>query len=252
MSDAERINRLILLLQQADQPLFVHIHLMNTHGYRFYPRRQIFSAGEEQTADCMPDFFDDAVLDFDSYVGQVVGELTRSGLLDQTVMVVYSDHADRWRSNDRIPLLFHFPRGEYAGRITTNTQTLDIAPTLLDYLGMETPAWMSGRSLLRGNPPAERPIISAGVVGVDCRPPDWWCVVDPTLAKPPFYQFGYIQTVVCQMMYTLTLNTGQWSQTTVRGHTAPCSANTLPSGGQVRALTLEHLRFYGFDISSLE
>jgi hypothetical protein len=173
-------------------------------------------------------------------------------LMDQTVLVVYSDHADQWRTNDRIPLLFHFPHGEYAGRIPTNTQDLDIAPTLLDYLGMDIPAWMSGQSLLHGSPAKDRPIISAGVVGVDCTPPNYWCIIDRSRDKPPFYQFGFIQVVVCQKMYTLILNTGQWSQTDVVGHTAPCAEDTLPSSAQVRNIALDHLLFYGFDISSLK
>jgi hypothetical protein len=252
MNDEVRITQLIRQLREAKQPLFVHIHLMYTHGPTFTPRKQVFSAGEEQTRNWMPDFFDDAVLDFDSYVGELLDELTSSGMLDQTVLVVYSDHVHGWQTNARIPLLFRFPNGEFAGRIRNNTQNLDIAPTLLDYLGMEKPGWMPGRSLLAGEPESTRPIISAGVIGLDCPPPDWWCAIDQSLVKPPFYQFGYLQIVICQKLYTLTLSTNQLSESDVSGHTAPCNENTLPNGTQVRRIMLDHLRTYGFDVSSLE
>jgi hypothetical protein len=40
------------------------------------------------------------------------------------------------------------------------------------------------------------------------------------MVRPPFYQFGSIQLVVCQGMYTLNLNTQLLSQAKVAGHTA--------------------------------
>ena len=154
---------------------------MDTHGPQFYPRRRVFSSSELQDQEWMRDFFDDAILDFDSYVGEFVQYMKDAGLWDNTVLIVYSDHVDGWKTNDRIPLLFHFPGGEYAGRIRNNTQNLDIAPTILDYLGLAQPAWMPGLSLLAGEPPALRPIISAGVFQdkLNCPPPDWWCSIDP-------------------------------------------------------------------------
>jgi hypothetical protein len=252
MSDQERMEKLALMLLKTDRPLFVHVQLMGTHGARFYPRQRLFSAGEDQTQEWMPDFVDDAVLDFDAYVGELTDTLSVAGLLDNTILIIYSDHVDRWRTNGRIPLLIRFPHGEHAGRIRNNTQNMDIAPTLLDYLGMETPAWMSGKSLLEGEPPRLRPIISAGVVGVDCHGPDWWCVIDPSLSRPPFYQFGYLQVVVCQRMYILNLTNHQWSESGVEGHTHPCALSDLPTSGQVRKMMLDHLRSNGFDVSSLE
>ena len=252
MSDEARIRQLIHLLHEADRPLFVHVHLMNTHGPRFYPRRQVFSAGVSQDRDWMTSYYDDAVLDFDTYVGGLLDAIANNRLMDQTVIVIYSDHADQWRTDDKLPLLLHFPGGEFAGRISANTQNLDVAPTLLDYLGMETPGWMAGQSLLHGEPERARPIISVGVIGVQCEGPDWWCVVDPLKVRPPFYQFGYVQAVICQKMYVLELGSERWSETQVVGSTARCGPEELPSRAQVRGIMLEHLRSNGFDVSSLE
>jgi hypothetical protein len=250
LSDQERFRQLTHLLLRSDQPVFVHVHMMGTHGAEFYPRRRVFSAEENQSAEWMPDFYDDAILDFDAYVGELLTALKNNDLMDQTVIVIYSDHADQWRSNDKIPLLFHFSKGEYAGKIKNNTQNLDIAPTLLDYLGLKKPSWMSGQSLLQGEPPILRPILSARYVGEVCE--GWWCTLDSRLVRPPFYQFGSIQLIVCQGMYTLNLNTQILSEAVVDGHTAPCAADQLPTESEERAIIKEHLRTYGFDTSSLK
>jgi hypothetical protein len=252
LTDQARMGRLFRTLREAEGPVFAHVHLMDTHGPKFFPRKRVFSAGLEQDREWMREFYDDAMLDFDAYIGEFVENLETAGLWDDTVLVVTSDHVDQWRANDRIPLLFHFPGGEYAGRIRNNTQNIDIAPTLLDYLGMETPSWMSGQSLLRNEPPALRPILSAGVVGIECEPPDWWCEIDPKRSQPPFYQFGYIQLVVCQEMYTLNLESNYFTSRKVLNHTAPCPADDLPGLKENRRTIIEHLRANGFDVSSLE
>jgi hypothetical protein len=254
LTDKARMGSVIRTLREAEGPVFVHVHLMDTHGPRFEPRRRVFSASELQTQDWMQDFVDDAILDFDSYVGELVQRLQDSGQWDNTLLIVYSDHVDGWKTNDRIPLLIHFPGGQFAGRIRNNTQNLDIAPTILDYLGMEKPAYMSGQSLLAGEPPALRPIISAGVIQsrIMCLPPDWWCYMDASATRPPFYQFGYLQVVVCQRMAKLDLNLNLYTELAVFDHTAPCPADQLPDRNAIRAIMIDHLRKYGFDVSSLK
>jgi phosphoglycerol transferase MdoB-like AlkP superfamily enzyme len=252
LNDTERLGKLMEKLSETEGPVFAHIHLMESHGPKFYPRTRVFSAGLEQDREWMQPFYDDAVRDFDAYIGELVADLETAGLWENTVLVLTTDHVDRWRANDRIPLFFHFPDGEHAGRIRSNTQTLDIAPTLLDYIGLETPPWMSGLSLLSGEPPALRPIFSAGVVGTDCGPPDWWCKTDRSLFRPPFDNLGYLQVVVCQEMDTLTVGDGLLYRNTVSDHTAPCPEDGLPSPEESRWLIIEHLRAYGFDVSSLE
>jgi hypothetical protein len=252
LSDLARMGRLFRTLREADGPVFAHVHLMDTHGPRFYPRRQVFSSGIVQDRDWMQVFYNDGVRDFDAYVGEFVQKLQDAGLWDDTVLIVYSDHTSQQRTTGRIPLLFHFPGGQYAGHIRNNTQNLDVAPTILDYLGLATPAWMSGQSLLAGEPPALRPILSARVGEINCEPPDWWCAIDPKASQPPFYQFEYMQLVVCQNMYTLNLKYNYFSSGIVLGHTAPCPAEDLPSPKENRRIIIEHLRANGFDVSSLE
>ena len=54
--------------------------------------------------------------------------------------------------------------GENAGRYRKNVQLIDVAPTILDYLGAPLPYWMEGDSLLRYDElPEDRMIFIAGV-----------------------------------------------------------------------------------------
>lgn len=136
------IERWVFLRQEiraATQSLFVHAHLMVTHGEDFYPMEQKFSAGQplEDQDPWSDDFYDDAILDFDRNVGELVKELTRLGLMDNTLLIIGSDHGQQWDQLQRLPLIMRFPQGQYAGSIQANAQNMDIAPTILDYIGLD-------------------------------------------------------------------------------------------------------------------
>ena len=251
MDDGERIDQLLSLFEDAQHPLFVHVHLMETHGEKFDPRRQEFSAGKTQDEAWMTDFYDDAILDFDTYVGEVVDHLSKTGVLDNTVLVIYTDHGMRHKTNVRIPLAIRFPNGEHAGRIHNNVQNLDITPTILDYLGLPQPDWLDGQSLLRGEPPAQRRIISAHPHSAK-RLDDGRCVLEMDRMKPPFYQFVHIWVVICQKWYRLDLVRSEWVYGEIHGHTAPCEKRTMPTFEQIQAEVLDHLAANGFDTTSLQ
>ncbi|MBW2260700.1 MAG: sulfatase [Deltaproteobacteria bacterium] len=103
--------------------------------------------------------------------------LTELGVDDRTILVVTSDHGEELfdhgghghRMNDRlyeelihVPLLFVLPGGWGAGTVVdTPVSLVDIVPTLLDLLGLEVPADLSGLSLLplmQGQSLPERPL----------------------------------------------------------------------------------------------
>jgi membrane-anchored protein YejM (alkaline phosphatase superfamily) len=151
MSDQDRMKSLLSLLSNNKQPLFVHVHFMATHGGNISSQNKVFSANDKhQTSATVMDFYDDAILDFDQEMSEVVNELTKTGKLDQTMIIVYTDHDYGDTSKARIPLLIRFPNGEYAGKLVNNTQNLDIAPTILDYMGIKPPDWMTGPVPLEG------------------------------------------------------------------------------------------------------
>jgi arylsulfatase A-like enzyme len=135
----------------------------------------------------MTDFYDDAILSFDLQVRRIFRELIRRELLDNTVVVICTDHGMNWSVNGRIPLLCVFPGGKHSGRIKVNVQNLDIAPTLLDYLGLEPPEWMSGVSLLSSEKNPSRIILTFDRKHGDVRvrTEGGW-IQDESKVRPPF------------------------------------------------------------------
>ena len=135
--------------------------------------------------------------------------------------------------------MIHFPENQYAKRIKNNVQILDIPVTLLDYLGISKPTWMTGISLLEKEPPADREIIS--IVGGS-----------PRKVAPPFYQIKTIQFIVCHKFYQLNVQENSWYSGNLVGHTERCESDQIPSDEEIRQLMVEYLRNFGYDVSSIE
>jgi arylsulfatase A-like enzyme/glycosyltransferase involved in cell wall biosynthesis len=111
--------------------------------------------------------YDGCVAQFDHEVGLLLSHLEHSGLANDTVVVVYSDHGMEffehgvWGQGNsalgdfssRVPLIVSDPRHPSAREVTTTVRSIDLAPTLLELAGVEPPATMDGSSLagiLRG------------------------------------------------------------------------------------------------------
>jgi len=227
----------------AGQPLFAHIHMIGTHGSKFYPVEQVFSSGQEQTTGWMTDFYDDAILEYDHWLEDLVTFLRQKGYYDDTLIVFYTDHAEQWSTERRIPLMIHFPNDTDSGKITANTQNLDIAPTILDYIGMDVPEWMAGESLL-GELDRTRLIFSAQInpdaFGRDGAYED--------VIKPPFYQFSTINVAQCQYLYIIYLDDGVMVRKTIPAYVDPCQSDLLYEGDQIWDSAMALLTDYGFQI----
>ena len=96
----------------------------------------------------------------DAQIGRLVDALTRSGTIEDTIIVLTSDHGeqlgDHWLreklaffdSSYHIPLIFRLPDGVGAGTTVDRfTENVDIMPTLLDLCGLEPPVQCDGHSL---------------------------------------------------------------------------------------------------------
>jgi arylsulfatase A-like enzyme len=97
----------------------------------------------------------------DDAVGRVVATLERLGLRENTVIAFTADHGDflgdhqlllkgplHYRSLVRVPFIWSDPARGAAGRSDALTQTIDIAPTILDRTGVEPWNGIQGRSLV--------------------------------------------------------------------------------------------------------
>jgi arylsulfatase A-like enzyme len=238
MTDEQRVNQIIDLLDHADRPLFIFAHLMDTHGPIFSSQKQVFSSGSD-AEDWNENRYLDAILSFDGHVKKIYEYLDQTGQLDNTILVIYTDHGFKYTINQRIPLIIHFPENAHAGKIKNNIQIIDIPVTLLNYLGFPRPKWMAGTSLLNGEPDADRKIMST-------------TAGSPKMIAPPFYQIQSIQVIVCQKWYVLNVREDTWRTGMINGHTAKCAEDTLPSEDEVHQTILEYLEKYNYDTSSLK
>jgi arylsulfatase A-like enzyme len=250
--DEMRINAFIESMASFEQPMFIHLHLLGTHGPKFQLQQQHYSLGKDPAnqEEWDVDFYDDAILEFDANVGRIVDALQQQGLLENTILIIGSDHAIHSDQLQRIPLLMRFPGGEFVGRIDANVQGIDIAPTILDYLGLPQPGWMNGQSLLGGDI-LHRYIYGAGAGHVERSTEGRW-QINPEWMLPPFYQIGVVSVVDCQRWYELNLLEMSLSSGEVAGHSAPCPVQELINTEQAFDLLLVYLQDHGFEVDSLE
>jgi hypothetical protein len=248
-NDSIKLEKLFELINHSDQPLFVHIHWMGTHGAKFFPDQQVFSLGkdEELQNPWDVDFYDDSILELDQAIETIFEKLTQENVLKRTIIIVGSDHGQQFFTNERIPLIFHFPEGQFSGRIEENVQNLDIAPTILDYLGIDQPVWMSGHSLLDADL-SQRPIIAVGVGNTAFE--DGYLI--PETLEPPFYQIGYVYAVYCNKWYKLDLSNNQWESGKVKGYSTPCLDEKSVTDEMILTWMINHLKDNDFDASTLE
>ncbi|MCK4816422.1 sulfatase-like hydrolase/transferase, partial [bacterium] len=246
-SDQNRLECLRSYLSDArktGQPLFVQIHLMGTHGAKFYPSIRIFSKGENQDTEWMTDFYDDSILSFDSDVQQLVQYLKDNDQYDNTILILYSDHGQRWTTTDKLPLIIHFPGDQHAGIVKVNTQNIDIAPTILDYLGIDKPEWMEGSSLL-GDLDPKRLIIAGGTNKVEKI--DGYNILPPDKIKPPFYQFSNLFVTQCKNWYNIDLEDDMSvKQGEVKNYVNSCSADMMDSQEVIQEKVGEYLKQLGY------
>ena len=111
----------------------------------------------------------------DMFLGRIISQLKESGAYDRTLIVVTSDHGtqmgDHWMFSKRgyfdqsfhVPMIVRDPRstadGARGGVIDAYTESVDVMPTILDWLGLEVPRQCDGWSVLpfcRGETPRWR------------------------------------------------------------------------------------------------
>ncbi len=137
-----------------DLPFFAWLHYFDPHQpYEPRPPYDALCAGRP---------YDAEIAFVDACVGRLRRELEDRGLLECTVVAITSDHGESlgdhgershalllYDATLRVPLIIRCPgRGRSAGRVTDHVRTIDIAPTLLDLLGVACPPDWRGSSLV--------------------------------------------------------------------------------------------------------
>jgi arylsulfatase A-like enzyme len=201
LSTTERDDRLQAeaarwLATNPPRPFFIYLHMMSPHHpynppppfdrafvdnpqtppVTSYPRKSYFF-GEHgdplppaQLAD-MVGRYDGDILFADTMVGKLVATLGRLALLDDTVLIVTSDHGEEFYDHENwghghsvynellhVPLVIRYP-ALFAGgaRVSVPVSAVDVMPTILELSGAPIPSSAAGRSLvalMRGTDPA--------------------------------------------------------------------------------------------------
>lgn len=179
-------------------PFFLWTHYMDVHE-PYMPERKFVdlvdpSIGIDQ--DAMYDLFENTLLkrevynlasiallkklyevhvrEVDSYVEALFHSLDKLGLLEETVVILTSDHGDEFNEHgglshdDKlyselidVPLfIYGTDRKSVCDTLVSN---IDIPPTILDLFGIESPPSFQGQSLLTADRYPERPVFGEAI-----------------------------------------------------------------------------------------
>ena len=95
------------------------------------------------------------IIEMDKQVGVILDQLEKDGLLDQTIVVWYTDHGGPlprekrllYDSGLRVPMIIRFPDGRGAGTIDSQMISfVDLAPTAFSWAGIQPPDWIQGQA----------------------------------------------------------------------------------------------------------
>jgi arylsulfatase A-like enzyme len=133
---------------------FLYLHLMDVHEYLYDEESALFGL-------TYSDVYDNSIRWTDGVMEVLLSSLADLGHLEDTLVVVTSDHGEAfgergfegharklYRETTEVPFLLFFPfRLEPGVVVESRTRNVDIWPTVLDLLGLELPG-TDGRSRL--------------------------------------------------------------------------------------------------------
>ncbi|MEL7059644.1 MAG: sulfatase-like hydrolase/transferase, partial [Acidobacteriota bacterium] len=152
---AARVNDAILpwLRQERDQPFFAWIHYWDAHQplHPPPPYDTLYAR----------DLYQGEIAYVDENFGIVVRTLEELGEWENTLVVIVGDHGEgigehqeythsmvAYEGTVRVPLIVRVPGFEGGRTIDRRVGTVDIVPTVLDFLDLEEPSEVQGESLV--------------------------------------------------------------------------------------------------------
>ena len=168
----ETTDRVLAVLDGAQEPFFLWIHYWDPHDVIVRPPQEWMEADgisfDEQGEFSNPSYefdliYNNEVRYLDSQFGRLIAGLQERGLYDESLMVLTADHGQGlndgykrhgWRAHRmtyeeqiHVPLLMRGP-GLPPGQVVADlARTVDIVPTVHDYLGLPEEPDLDGWSL---------------------------------------------------------------------------------------------------------
>ena len=105
--------------------------------------------------------YDAGIRHTDEEIGRLFALLRALDLYDESLIIVTSDHGEEFQEHGRmlhsqaydellrVPLMIRFPGAAHAGQVVRDpVQSIDLMPTVLEFIGAPLPAVLQGQSLL--------------------------------------------------------------------------------------------------------
>ncbi len=150
------------LEQHRDRSFFLYVHTVEPHSPYAPPEEysSLFVAGRQEPSDM--DRYDQEIRWADANLERTVAKLKELDLYQNTLVFVVADHGEAFGEHGQFthagrphheqvhaPLIMHLPGAFPAGRIVEqNVQLMDLAPTILDALGLPVHEGFRGLSLV--------------------------------------------------------------------------------------------------------
>lgn len=219
---------------------------------------------DDRDAKHLIDLYDASICQLDEQIGRVVDHLQMSGLIDQTIIVITSDHGEEFLEHGhlmhgkfhfeeviRVPLIVRGPDVPRNRRIGHPVSLVDIMPTVLGCLGIDTPDVQDGvdlRSLWTENDadPAQRAVFSEA--------DHWNSAVTVRNAR---YKLYYSRWTRNTKVYDLLNDPGEHTAITAQGVSSIVSLQdqvdqfvqinpTEAATGRMTPKAMEHLKSLGY------
>jgi arylsulfatase A-like enzyme len=158
----ETTDRAIAWIGGAERPFFAWVHYWDPHDTEILPPPEIvsrFVSSNQTRPEQRRAAYLAEVHYMDMQFGRLLEALKEQGLYDETIVVVVGDHGEGlgdhgwwyhrilYQEQIHVPLIIRvpgWPRGVAVGDLVSTT---DIAPTVLEVLGLPAPSNTAGRSL---------------------------------------------------------------------------------------------------------
>jgi arylsulfatase A-like enzyme len=194
----------------------------------------------------------------DYWIGQFLEYLKQRGLMDNTIIVLLSDHGEElnehglighihhlYTQSMQIPLIIRDPQTSERGiRVPRMARIIDIAPTILDMAGLHRPTYMEGRTLLEyvlHNRYDERTLeaetfrgrtkdnegLGAGEDKIGLQDDNWLFILNPE--AEPLRRFE---------LYNLREDTIQWRNLALSGEPGPLNELALRAESSYNEINL--------------
>lgn len=133
---------------------------VNPKHWQSMIQRKVDDLTDDQVLDAMQGYYGNIAF-CDDMFGEVLAALDALGLREDTLILFTADHGEMlydhrlwtkftfFEQSVCVPLMFSWPGQVAGGRVTDAlVEHIDLFPTLMDFLGIETPASVQGRSLV--------------------------------------------------------------------------------------------------------